>query len=625
MPNASKPRKSLTSTDIAQPALGAVEVALLRVMRELGLRGDMAAGHSYGEFVALHAADAIDFDTLMRLSASRGQSIVDAARAGSSELGTMAAVRAQREEVARVIAGIGDVIVANHNAPSQVVISGSNLGVGNATEALIKAGFTVTQLPVAAAFHSRHVQPARQAFAAAIDSMEWREPSMPVYANASGRPHAPAVDALKQAMAEHLVHPVEFVSEIEAMYADGARIFVEIGPKAVLTGLTRRILGEKPHVAIALNKGHGLADFVDALGQMLCAGIELDVQKLFEGRDCRIVDPAKLASLKTSPVVSRTAWLLNGSSARRASEPQRQVGVTLEQATAIAHSSPFIAPVATAEIVPAGSALRVAPSLSGAHTEAPTYAADTPMARPSARGMHTGTHLRKSKEFGMNEHRPAATLDSVVMADYFETMRQFLDTQSQVMAAFMGDAGAARIPMPLHRVAPRVMVPHPAEPVQAIPAPILPVQVSVPPPQRANGVAYAPAPTTVVLPPVAAQQPVAAKVEVAEAAPRSNGVAKIATASDAKIDRAKLTDMLLGIVEEKTGYPRDMVGLDQNLEADLGIDSIKRIEVVGTMLQSLPDKQREALTAHRSKLNTQATLNGMLELLTSSLDKAAAA
>ena len=225
----------------------------------------------------------------------------------------------------------------------------------------------------------------------------------------------------------------------------------------------------------------------------------------------------------------------------------------------------------------------------------------------------------------MNEHRPAATLDSVVMADYFETMRQFLDTQSQVMAAFMGDAGAARIPMPLHRAAPRVMVPHPAEPVQAIPAPILPVQVSVPPPQRANGVAYAPAPTTVVLPPVAALQPVAAKVEVAEAAPRSNGVAKIATASDAKVDRAKLTDMLLGIVEEKTGYPRDMVGLDQNLEADLGIDSIKRIEVVGTMLQSLPDKQREALTAHRSKLNTQATLNGMLELLTSSLDKAAAA
>jgi hypothetical protein len=73
--------------------------------------------------------------------------------------------------------------------------------------------------------------------------------------------------------------------------------------------------------------------------------------------------------------------------------------------------------------------------------------------------------------------------------------------------------------------------------------------------------------------------------------------------------------MLMAIVEEKTGYPRDMVGLDQNLEADLGIDSIKRIEVVGALLQQLPAAHREALTESRSKLNTQATLNGMLDLV----------
>ena len=73
--------------------------------------------------------------------------------------------------------------------------------------------------------------------------------------------------------------------------------------------------------------------------------------------------------------------------------------------------------------------------------------------------------------------------------------------------------------------------------------------------------------------------------------------------------------MLLAIVEEKTGYPRDMVGLDQSLESDLGIDSIKRIEVVGAMLQALPERYREALSASRSKLNTQATLEGMLSMM----------
>ncbi|HEY3521261.1 MAG TPA: phosphopantetheine-binding protein, partial [Rhodanobacteraceae bacterium] len=142
-----------------------------------------------------------------------------------------------------------------------------------------------------------------------------------------------------------------------------------------------------------------------------------------------------------------------------------------------------------------------------------------------------------------------------------------------------------------------------------------------PAPVRGNGMAHAPVPPPAAAPPAAPQPPI--KVEASEPVPaRSNGSAR---KPDAAMDRAGLANVLLGIVEEKTGYPRDMVGLDQNLEADLGIDSIKRIEVVGAMLQSLPDKQREALTAHRSKLNTQATLNGMLDLLASSIEKAAAA
>ena len=92
-----------------------------------------------------------------------------------------------------------------------------------------------------------------------------------------------------------------------------------------------------------------------------------------------------------------------------------------------------------------------------------------------------------------------------------------------------------------------------------------------------------------------------------------NGAAKAKDKTGGELSRDKLTDMLLAIVEEKTGYPRDMVGLDQSLESDLGIDSIKRIEVVGAMLQALPERYREALSASRSKLNTQATLEGMLE------------
>jgi 3-oxoacyl-ACP reductase-like protein len=117
---------------------------------------------------------------------------------------------------------------------------------------------------------------------------------------------------------------------------------------------------------------------------------------------------------------------------------------------------------------------------------------------------------------------------------------------------------------------------------------------------------------------VAVEVPVAAAPAAPAPSPAPAAAAAPApqpAAADAAFDREKLADLLLGIIEEKTGYPRDMVGLDQGLEADLGIDSIKRIEVVGATLQVLPEAMREALTPNRSKLNTQATLNGMLDIL----------
>jgi NAD(P)-dependent dehydrogenase (short-subunit alcohol dehydrogenase family) len=127
-----------------------------------------------------------------------------------------------------------------------------------------------------------------------------------------------------------------------------------------------------------------------------------------------------------------------------------------------------------------------------------------------------------------------------------------------------------------------------------------PVQVTVP----VQPVAVQPAPTP--------QPAVAAQVPPPQPKPEP---APAASSGGEALTRKKLEDMLLTIVEERTGYPRDMVGMEQNLEADLGIDSIKRIEVVGAILQQLPAAHREALTDSRSKLNTQPTLKGMVELI----------
>lgn len=583
-------QQQLTRTDVAQPALGAVEVGLLRALQTLGLRGDMFGGHSYGEFVALFAAGVMDFPTLMRISAARGRFIVDAAQAQGAELGTMAAVAADRAQVDAAIADIDGVVIANHNGPAQSIISGQREAVASAGERLAAAGVDVTPLPVAAAFHSSLVAPAQQALTTMIDAAAWQAPAQPVYSNTTARPHAQDVDRLKRQMAEHLVRPVEFVTQIEAMHADGARIFVEVGPKPVLARLTGKILEGRPHLAVAMDDGSGIGGLLQGLARLWCAGVELDLAPLFTRRDCRPGDPGQPALLSRTPPVAKHAWMLNGSGARRAADPVRQIGVTLEQRDAAAAQRAVAAQRASA---PASSAVS-APAPTAATNPSPAPTPAFPAAHPSSRRSST-----------MDPRRPAAGMtDGSVMSEYFATMRQFLETQERVMSAFLGDAAPAR---PALRSRPAPLSLPPMEPRPAERA------VLAPPP------AAAPAPV-VPAPQVATAAPPVAP-EVAKPAPAAAPAAAAASAAPAKaaagegLSPDKLADMLLAIVEEKTGYPRDMVGMEQNLESDLGIDSIKRIEVVGAMLQALPEAHREALKERRSELNTQATLKGMLALI----------
>jgi NAD(P)-dependent dehydrogenase (short-subunit alcohol dehydrogenase family) len=228
----------------------------------------------------------------------------------------------------------------------------------------------------------------------------------------------------------------------------------------------------------------------------------------------------------------------------------------------------------------------------------------------------------------MDERR---TAESAVISEYFETMRQFLETQERVMKAFLGDTGALRPPARTHLLplsAPGAAAPRAAElaaaPVvvptarQYVPAPAAPVPVAAHAPSVEAPPPHPPpaAPPPAAPPPAAA--PAAAKISQAPfaAPPPPASATQAPKTNGAGLTRDKLLDALLGIVEEKTGYPRDMLGLDQNLEADLGIDSIKRVEVVGALLKFLPDGYREALSSNRGKLNTQSTLNGMLDLIT---------
>jgi len=578
--------KALTGTDVAQPALGAVGAGLWKLMRNLGLKPDMLGGHSYGEFVALFAGGYIDFGALMSLSEARGRFIVDAVNNAGAELGTMAAVQASREDVEKKISHIDDVIVANHNGPQQSIISGATAAVQEAVTRFTKAGINAREIPVAAAFHSPFVMPAQTAMAELIETMTWKEneSGIPVYSNTTGERHAKDIRRVKQVMIDHLVKPVEFLTQIEAMYRAGARVFLELGPKTVLTGLVSRILGEaRPHKAIAIDGyGSGIAGMLKAIGQLLCAGVKLDVIKLFEGRQCIDGDPADLNRMQHEVSVPKHVWMLNGAGARRYTEPVKQIGVRMDAPSTRSIEAPR------------------QKTYQHATTQAVSKAAD---------GMMTIKH-RKEEPHMRRRGKIPNNGEPSVMAEYFDTMRLFLETQERVMASYMGDVSThgRRGSWPQRTIQARALY------EQAEPARGRIHRQDVLPPQAeptAAPMANTPQQLQEKAEPHVQKQtlPITAQVEKAAAEPSQ------AEASSQGYDHAKVTAILLSIVEEKTGYPKDMVGLDQNLEAELGIDSIKRVEIVGALLKSLPPSFNKSLDGDRGKLNTQTTLNGMVELL----------
>ncbi|MFG3016744.1 SDR family NAD(P)-dependent oxidoreductase [Streptomyces cinerochromogenes] len=305
-------RAALTDTRAAQPALGITGLAAHAFLTSAGVHPDLAAGHSYGELVALAAAGALDPETLLELSAERAGAILAAA---GDEPGTMAAVGAPADTVAgalRTAGAPGSVVVANVNSPEQTVISGPTADVDTAVRALRAAGLGARRIPVACAFHSPVVAAAGERFAEVLAQKPVRAPEFPVWANRTATPYPPDPDAVRAGLAAQIGAPVAFAAQIEAMYEAGARIFVEAGPGTVLTRLVGRILGDRPHRTVACEPraDSGLAGWLDALARLAVAGQPVRIAWLFRGRDA-------IDALRT-PAPKRPGWTVDGHLVRTA-------------------------------------------------------------------------------------------------------------------------------------------------------------------------------------------------------------------------------------------------------------------------------------------------------------------
>lgn len=229
----------LKQTKVTQPAIFLHSVLLAKSLGD-EFKPDMVAGHSLGEFSALVAAGALSFEEGLKLVLKRAHAMQKACELRPS---TMAAVLALPDDkVEALCAEIDDVVApANYNCPGQVVISGTMEGIDAACEKMLAAGAKrAMKLKVGGAFHSPLMQPAQEELAEAIAEAEFSNPVCPVYQNVDGKPHTDP-EEIKANLIKQLTAPVRWTYDVEAMIADGADEFIELGPGAVLQGLVKKI------------------------------------------------------------------------------------------------------------------------------------------------------------------------------------------------------------------------------------------------------------------------------------------------------------------------------------------------------------------------------------------------
>lgn len=232
----------LADTRVSQPLLYLADWAWGASLLEAGARPEALAGHSLGEYAALAVADVYSVEAGLELVIERSRLMATAA---STTPGGMAAVLGMDDETLRTcLDGLDGVWVANDNAPGQIVITGTHVGLEHATEQLTAAGARrVVPLKVAGPFHSPLMESAAEAFASdVLAQTAFSDARIPVISNAEP---APAVDAdiLRRRLALQMVSPVRWTETMLAMAEIGIDMLVEAGPGSVLTGLTRRIDG----------------------------------------------------------------------------------------------------------------------------------------------------------------------------------------------------------------------------------------------------------------------------------------------------------------------------------------------------------------------------------------------
>ena len=562
-------REALTATQVAQPTLGMAALAMTRLLDQVGVAPAMAGGHSYGELAALAAAGAFDDATLLDLSRTRGEAITEAIAASGGDAGAMAAVRLDRAALEGRLDAWPGVVVANHNGPTQAVLSGPTAAVEAAVEALTAEGVKAKLLPVACAFHSPLVASAGSQLRDAVHRAEVGELAFPVWSNVTAAPYRDASE-VPDLLGRQVAEGVRFVDQVEAMYEAGARVFVEAGPGRVLTQQVADVLGDRPHHMVATDVAGeaGLPRFLLALAELAALGVPVDPSPLFAGR-------ARLLSTRALPAPT-PGWEVDG------------------MLTRTADGRPVAGGLQPADTMPTLSlgALGGAPPSAGADQAVLEYLRSVRELVAAERDVmlgYLGAPVTASPSLGPVEGASPAALVA--------TATPAADGQGAAPTRAARPTGDALLTVVLELVSDRT-----GYPVDMLDPDLdLEADLSIDSIKRieiigelAEAIGLGAAGDAIdesVVEELAALKSLRAIVTWIDTSADLLGAPDAVSAPSASAAARPTGDALLTVVLElvsdRTGYPVDMLDPDLDLEADLSIDSIKRIEIIGELAEAI--------------------------------------
>ena len=567
---------NLTKTQNAQAAIGAMSMGLFHILKKAGFEADFAAGHSFGELSALWAAGVYDDATFLALAKARGEAM--ATQNPNADSGMMLAVKAPFTKVEQEVSQLQGVRIANLNSSNQVVLGGSTTAIRAARQYLKNQGITAIPLSVSAAFHTEFVGHAQRPFEQFVSEQLFKSPQISVYSNTTAKPYPNAPFAIKSILQKQMLNPVLFKNQIENIYRAGGRIFVEFGPKGVLTSLVKDILEGKDFEAIALNPNHKKdsdLQFRQAIVHMRVLGLPLTEVDKFKTKSPKPIQKTKLNVQ------------LGG---------HNYVSPKTQKAYADALSNGFQISSGAVKLVEK-EVVKEVEKIVKVPVEKIVEIPVEKVVEKIIYSNHQANNPQQKKDMNKEilqllqatlEHFKTQQIKSL------EIFERFLSEQNQqsqqLLQMIANQLGNAQSQNTLN-------IPKPSA------VPNLP-STNGNKGKNGNGKLATESLTNgaTTLPPIVEEQ-VAVKAQVA--APSTNvqkpkkqqlaiqqvavPAVSISNETANALNKKDVENILLVVISEKTGYPAEMLELDMDMEADLGIDSIKRVEIFGSMTETYPD------------------------------------